>query len=75
MLAYRVEPVPGEPFKFQFFDKETDEPVNPMDRMVTKEQLDAIYGFVPADQVAQKVQEIGREFGRLAKEEREGRAG
>lgn len=75
MLAYRVEPVPGEPFKFMLFDKETDEPANLMDRMVTQEQLTAICGFVPADQVKQKVQEIGREFGRLAKEHREGRVG
>lgn len=37
MLAYRVEPVPGEPNKFMVFDKETGEPVNIVDRMVMKD--------------------------------------
>lgn len=60
MLAYRVEPVPGDPHKFMIFDKETGDPVNFMDRMVTQEQLEAVYGYVPADQVKAKVQELGR---------------
>lgn len=42
------------------FDKETGDPVNFMDRMVTQEQLDAVYGYVPAGQVKAKVQELGR---------------